>query len=105
MYSFLQVLVVGSILAYLLPCRFYFHQRTQQSWESIIGQIRSDNTQWGLFQNARVLMEIADYVERHGSGAGLVEAEQLASLRKDAMQIRISTLVTLARNFLPSPSK
>jgi len=105
MYSFLQVLVVGSILAYLLRCRIYFHQRGQQSWESITGQIRSDNTLWAQFQNARVLMEMADYAERHDSGAGIVDAEQLTSLRKNAMQIRISALAIMARTLMPAASK
>lgn len=89
MQNLLQVTVVGSMLAYLLQCGFYYHQRNRQSWETIQGKIRSTSGSWALFHNARVLMEMADYAERTG-----YPAEQLSSLRKNAMQLRLSALAS-----------
>jgi hypothetical protein len=41
-------------------------------------------------------MEMTDYAERNGPS--VIDAEQLASLRKAAMQIRVSSLVRLGKH-------
>ena len=49
---------------------------------------------WALYQNAGVRSEFADYAARNGE---TVDPQLLASLRSDAMQIRISVLTALAK--------
>ena len=83
MFSVLQFVLAGSIAVYLCQFAVYMHKRSGQSWESIIGQ--SSKHPWA---RARVLMEMADYAERHG-----YPAEQLVLLRRDAMQARIGVLL------------
>ena len=83
MFSVLQFVVAGSIAAYLCQLAIYMQKRSGQSWESIIGQ--SLENPWS---RARVLMEMADYAERHG-----YPHEQLVMLRRDAMQARVGILL------------
>ena len=47
-----------------------------------------------MFENARVMLEMADFAARNCDS---VDHELLETLRSDAMQIRISVLMTLAR--------
>jgi hypothetical protein len=54
-----------------------------------------------VFRKARVALEMADYAERNGRlGESPVAPVLLASLRRDAMQIRISALLALTRCLL-----
>ena len=88
--SLLQSIAVLTIVAYLAQCGIYYHRRNQRSWAAITGQIRTGNTSLALLINARVVMEMADYAER----SGYSDADRLSLLRKDAMQIRVETLVS-----------
>jgi hypothetical protein len=83
MFSVLQFVVAGSIAAYLCQFAIYMNKRSGRSWESIIAQ--SSKHPWS---RARILMEMADYAERHG-----YPGEQLVSLRRDAMQVRAGILL------------
>ncbi len=83
MLSVLQFVAAGSVAAYLCQFVIYMDRRSKQSWESIISQ--SSKHPWS---RARVLMEMADYAERHG-----YPGEQLISLRRDAMQARVGVLL------------
>jgi len=62
---------------------------------------------WALFSKARVLMEIADCAERNGA-VGTAPTRRmdpiiLASLRSDAMQIRVSAVIAIAWAALHKP--
>jgi hypothetical protein len=47
-----------------------------------------------MYENARVMLEMADYAARHGDS---VDPKLLATLRSDAMQIRVCVLSALAK--------
>ena len=57
---------------------------------------------WTMFQNARVMLEMADYAARNGDG---VDALLLATLRSDAMHIRLCVLLALGQYVFPRPAK
>ncbi|WP_263354927.1 hypothetical protein [Acidicapsa acidisoli] len=57
---------------------------------------------WSLFRDARIVLEMTDYAERNNNlGPAAVEPAEIASLREDAMRVRISTVRTLAGSVLP----
>lgn len=122
--SILQLAVVAGLAAYLYRWRASAHRRNTQSWGSLMARLRSDwnsreldhpalwagkpNTtpeeMWeridgarglcAMFQNAGVMLEMADYAVRNSN---TVDHELVARLRADAMQIRVSVLEALAR--------
>ena len=49
---------------------------------------------WVMFQNARVMLEMADYAAKSSGG---VDRVLLETLRSDAMQIRLCVLMALAQ--------
>ena len=49
---------------------------------------------WVMYQNARVMLEMADYAARNSDS---VDRLLLETLRSDAMQIRLSVLTALAQ--------
>ncbi len=49
---------------------------------------------WVMFQNARVMLAMADYADRNCEG---VDRLLLETLRSDAMQIRVCVLMALAQ--------
>jgi hypothetical protein len=70
--------------------------------DRIHGHSRNFGRLWSLFRDARIVLEMTDYAERNGElGPAAVERAAIASLRKDAMRIRIFTVRTLARSVLP----
>jgi hypothetical protein len=126
-----QVAVCGALLAYLWQCRAYMHRRNRATWESLVSQLHffsatddhlpstkaealleaaAENGQtscdprslWMHFNHARVVLETADFAERNGvPGLNFIDPALLASVRRDAMQIRISALAGLAKCALP----
>ena len=99
-------------------------RRNAQSWDSIVGRLRldpgarrlSDQSVWNsdlkftpeekwqlvhgaqglwtMYENAGVMLEMADYAARNSD---TVDKEMLAELRSDAMQIRVSVLSALGK--------
>jgi len=99
-------------------------RRNGQTWESLLAQLRPDwsaralsdhflwkegvetNSEetwarlegprglWAMFQNARVMMQIADFAGRNSED---VDKMLLETLRSDAMQIRLLVLMALAQ--------
>lgn len=99
-------------------------RRNTQSWESLIAQLRPDwsarelsdhflwkeglNTTpretweriqgahglWAMYQNARIMLEMADFAARNSD---TVDHELIETLRSDAMQIRVCVLMALAQ--------
>jgi len=124
----LQIAILSALVVYLWKRRKDAHRRNTQSWDALLGQIRSDwsarelseqflwkegltaTTEdiwqrldgprglWAIFQNARVLLEMADYANRHNApGTEPIDPIVLESLRSDAMQIRLCVLMALGQ--------
>jgi hypothetical protein len=99
-------------------------RRNSQSWDSLVARLRLDcgtrrlgdqsiwngdlnvtpeekwqlirgaHGLWTIYENARVMLEMADYAARNSD---TVDPELLATLRSDAMQIRVCVLTALAK--------
>ncbi len=120
----LQIVAVALVVGYLCYLRISIGRRKGQSWEALIARLQTgwsgrqlsehflykegvnstpDDTWehiggmrglWAMHKNAGVLLQMADYAARHGEN---VDPELLRTLRSDAMQIRLCTLVTIAQ--------
>jgi hypothetical protein len=62
----------------------------EEKWQRIQGA----QGLWAMYENARVMMEMADYAALNSNS---VDSELLAALRSDAMQVRLSVLKALAK--------
>lgn len=127
-FALMSIAAIAGIAMVLFYWRAGMRRRNARSWESLIERLQPDldrralrayrlwqNGQnvspeekwnsiggaqglWAIYQNARVMMEMADYAARNG---GPVDPELLAALRRDALQIRFcvfSSLVQYAFN-------
>ncbi len=122
--TLLQAAVVTALIAYLHHWVVRARRRNRQTWGSLMARLRpdwnsrelTDPTLWAdaltatpeqkwqriegarglcaMFQNAGVMLEMADYAARNSD---TIDPALLASLRSDAMQIRVSVLEALAR--------
>ena len=120
----LQVLAVVAIALYLIHWRKGVRRRNAQSWETLLARLRSDWSArelsdqflwkeglsatpedawqrmngprglWVMYQNARVMQEMADYAAKNCEGVDRLLVETLHS---DAMQIRLCVLVALCQ--------
>jgi hypothetical protein len=120
----LQVVVIAAVVGFFLRWRAGVRRRNSQSWDSLLARLRPEWSArdlsdqflwkegvnatpddawqrmegpkglWVMFQNARVMMEIADFATRNGSD---VDRVLLETLRSDAMQIRVCVLMGLAQ--------
>ncbi len=120
----LQIAVVALVVIYLVRWRAGLRRRNAQSWESLIARLRSDwsarelsdqflwkeglsttpedtwtrmqgpHGLWAMYQNAKVMLEMADYATRCSDNVDRVLVE---TLRSDAMQIRVCVLMALAQ--------
>jgi hypothetical protein len=105
-----QAVIFAVLTGYLLwTCR-YMHWRNQQGWDELTAQIlpvdKVDEAEpakglAGLritFQNARVLMEMADFAERNGPLAlAPADLQPIHELRRNAMQTRLDAVRSLPR--------
>jgi hypothetical protein len=119
-----QIPAIVAVAYYLFCWRASARRRSMQSWDSLVARLRPDwNTRelkqsclsdegasaspeekwarmhgaaglWALYENARVMLEMADYAARNSD---TVDRELLENLRTDALQIRVSVLTALAR--------
>ena len=119
-----QIAAIAAIALYLGRWRMGVLRRNAQSWESLLARLRPDWSArglsdhflwkeglnvtpndawqrmegpkglWVMYQNARVLLEIADYAARNSDNVDRVLIETLHS---DAMQIRLCALMALAQ--------
>ena len=62
----------------------------EEQWRSINGA----HGLWAMYEDARVMLDMANYAARNSD---TVDKELLASLRSDAVQIRISVLLALSK--------
>src|SRR5580658_9078313 len=120
----LQIVVVVCLGFYLFRWRSGVSRRNKQSWESLLARLRPDWSArdlsdqflwkeglnatpedawqrmegpkglWVMYQNARVMLEMADYAFRNSNS---VDRLLLETLRSDAMQIRLCVLTALAQ--------
>jgi hypothetical protein len=120
----LQFATLVIVALYLGRWRAGVRRRNTQSWESLIVRLRPDwsarelsdhflwkeglsttptetwdrmqgaHGLWAMYQNARVMLEMADFAARN---CDTVDRELLETLRSDAMQIRVCVLMALAQ--------
>lgn len=120
----LQVALLTILALYLVRWREIARRKSAQSWDSLIARIRPDwsarelsehylwreginvspeeawnrirgvHGLWAMYQNARVMLEMADYAARNCESA---DRDLLATLRSDALQIRVCVLTALVQ--------
>ena len=120
----LQFVAIAVVALYLGRRRAGARRRNAQSWDSLLARLRTDwsarelsdhflrkeglnatpeetwnriqgpHGLWAMYQNASVMLEMADYEARNSDS---VDRELLATLRSDAMQIRACVLMALAK--------
>jgi len=120
----LQISVVAAIAFYLGRWRMGVRRRNQQSWETLLAKLRPDwsgrelnehflwreglnatpddawqrmegpRGLWVMYQNARVMLEMADFADRNCEG---IDRLLIETLHSDAMQIRLCALVALCQ--------
>src|ERR1019366_2105291 len=120
----LQIAVVAVLVLYLGKWLGGNRRRNSQSWSSLLARLRPDWSAhevsehflwkeginatpedawrrmegpkglWVMYQNACVMLEMADYAAKNSAN---VDPLLLATLRSDAMQIRLCVLVALAQ--------
>ena len=123
-FPLLQIAAVALVVLYLCRWYASHRRRNSQSWDSLLARLRpdwsarevSDNFLWKeeinatpddawrrmegpkglwvMYQNARVMLEMADYAAKNSEG---VDRLLLETLRSDAMQIRVCVLMALAQ--------
>jgi hypothetical protein len=120
----LQIAVVVGLALYLVRWRIGVRRHNAQTWDSLLARLRPDWSArdlsehflwkeglnatpedawqrmegprglWVMYQNARVMLEMADYAARNSDN---VDRLLLETLRSDAMQIRLCVLMALAQ--------
>ena len=119
-----QILGFAAVAVYLARWRAGNRRKNNLSWDSLIARLRPDWSArelsdqflwreslnatpddawdrmegpkglWVMYQNARVMLEMADFASRNDSTVDRVVVE---TLRSDAMQIRVCVLMALAQ--------
>jgi hypothetical protein len=122
--SAIQAVMITALAVYLYRWVARLRRRNRQTWGSLMARLRPDwnsrelndpslwadalratpEEKWrrmngarglvAMFQNASVMLEMADYAARNSD---TIDRDLLASLRRDAMQIRLSVMEALAR--------
>ena len=120
----LQIVAVAIVALILGRWRANIGRRNKQTWESLIARLRPDwsgrdlsdhflwkeglnatpdetwerldgaRGLWAMYQNAKVIQEMADFASRNCES---VDHMLLETLRSDAMQIRICVLMSLSK--------
>src|SRR5271166_312287 len=122
--ALLQIATIAIVAVYFARWRAGVRRRNAQSWDSLLARLRLDwsarelsdhflwkeglsatpeetwnriqgvHGLWAMYQNARVMLEMADYAARSSHS---VDRVLLETLRSDAMQIRVCVLMALAQ--------
>jgi hypothetical protein len=120
----IELSALGAVALVLARWRNGLRKRNAQSWDSLLGRLRPDwsarelsdhflwkeglsatpedawqrmkgpNGLWVMYQNARVMMEMAEYASRNSES---VDRVLLETLRSDAMQIRLCVMMALGQ--------
>jgi hypothetical protein len=123
-FPLVEIGLLASVAVYFAHWRASIQRRNTQSWETLIVRLRPDwsardlsdhflwkegvNTSpeetwrrmdgahglWAIYQNARVMLEMADYAVRNCAS---VDRTLIETLRSDAMQIRVCVLTALCQ--------
>ena len=123
-FTLIQIAAFVALAAYLRHWRADLRRRNAQSWDSLLARLRPDwiaretcrtflsneglnatpeekwermngaRGLWAMHQNARVMLEMADYAARNSDS---VDPALLSALRSDAMLIRCLVLRALAQ--------
>jgi hypothetical protein len=119
-----QIAAIAAITLLLVRWRMSVRRRNAQTWESLIARLRLDWSArelsdhflwkeglnatpedawarmegpkglWVIYQNARVMLEMADYAAKHCES---VDRLLIETLHSDAMQIRVCVLSALVQ--------
>ncbi len=122
-FPLLQIALIATVAFYLGRWRVGVRRRNTQSWDSLLARLRPDwsarelsdhflwkeglnaspedawkrmegpHGLWAIYQNARVMLEMADFASRN---CAAVDRELVETLRSDAMQIRVCVLMALS---------
>ena len=120
-----QIVVVLTVFGGLALCRIRLGRRNRQSWNSIVARLRPawggfessshylwqegltvcpdelwSNIHgirglWTIFKNAGILLEMIEFAERN---CDTIDPAPLQRLRSDALQVRMSSLITLVQS-------
>ncbi len=120
----LQFVAIAAVVLYLGRWRIAVRRRNIQSWDSMLARLRPDWSArelsdhflwkeglsatpedawqrmegpkglWAMYQNTRVMLEMADYAAKSGE---VVDRLLIETLHSDAMQIRLCVLMALAQ--------
>jgi hypothetical protein len=120
----LQIALISGLGIYFFRWRSSVRRRNNQSWDSLLARLRLDWSArelseqflwkeglnatpedawqrmegpkglWVMYQNAKTMLEMADYAARNSD---TVDRLLLETLRSDAMQIRVCVLMALAQ--------
>jgi len=120
----LQLLAFAAVAIYFGHRRAGLRRRNNESWDSLLTRLRVDwsarelsdhflwkegidatpedawqrmegpNGLWIMYQNSRVMLEMADFAARNNPDVDKIVIE---TLRSDAMQIRVCVLMCLAQ--------
>ena len=120
----IQIASIAAVAIYLGIWRFGARRRNGQSWNSLLARLRPDWSAselsdhflwkegisatpedawqrmqgpkglWVMYQNAQVMLEMADFAARNSEN---VDRVLLETLRSDAMHIRVCVLMALAQ--------
>lgn len=123
-FPLLQIAAIVAVAFYLGRWRVGVRRRNTQSWESLLARLRPDwsarelsdhflwkeglnaspedawkrmegpHGLWAIYQNARVMLEMADFASRNCEA---IDRELVETLRSDAVQIRVCVLMALAQ--------
>jgi hypothetical protein len=124
MFAMLEIVVFVAASVGFIYWRHGMRRRNEQTWDSLLSKLRTDWSAheicdhflwkeglnatpadawtrmegpkglWVMYQNAKVMMEMADFAVRNGAD---VDRLVLETLRSDAMQIRVCVLMGLAQ--------
>jgi hypothetical protein len=122
--TLLQIAALALVAMYLVRWRIAVRRRNHQSWDSLISRLRPDWSArdlsdqflwkeglsatpedtwtrmqgprglWVMYQNAKVMLEMADFAVKNCESVDRVLFE---TLRSDAMQIRVCVLMALGQ--------
>lgn len=119
-----QIVLIAAVAYYLCRWRGDVRRRNAQTWDTLLAELRPDWSArelsdrflwqegvstppedawkrmegpkglWVMFQNAGVMMKMADYAAKHCEG---VDQVLVSTLHSDAMQVRVCVLAALAQ--------
>ncbi len=123
-FTLLPIAAIAVAAIYIGSWRAGVRRRNEQSWDSLLARLRPDcsaralsdhflweeglnatpeenwrrirgaNGLWAIYENARVMLEMADYAARN---CDTIDRDLIETLRSDAMHIRVCVLMALAQ--------